>query len=172
MILDEVIITTVADEVIDEATGTLKQIAPKSEKKRRCDVELKARALVERRKCEKRADEVTINSKPAIKSKKRKLTMMSREGDDELAATALVENRKCENRAKATVVKPKLPRDKCPMCNKEITKKQLKRHIKEIHSEPPRFECNLCTFVTKREDQLNKHKRTHFEPMKKGRPAQ
>lgn len=67
--------------------------------------------------------------------------------------------------------KPKLPRCKCPICDKEVTKKQLQRHIDEMHSELPKFQCNLCPFVTKRNHQLQMHKLAlHFEPMETGRP--
>lgn len=68
---------------------------------------------------------------------------------------------------------PKLPRTKCPECNVELVKKQLKRHMNEIHSpDTPQFGCNMCEFVTKREFQLQKHKKSkHFEPMPLGRPT-
>lgn len=67
----------------------------------------------------------------------------------------------------------KLMKIKCPECQKELAKGALKRHISEMHSEDiPTFPCSLCKFVTKRENQLNKHIRAmHLEPMRKGRPT-
>ena len=66
---------------------------------------------------------------------------------------------------------PKLLKTKCPQCEKEISKKGLKRHINGRHTDAPQFFCNLCDFATKRNDQLQKHiKAIHFEPMSKGRP--
>lgn len=67
--------------------------------------------------------------------------------------------------------KPIPLRCKCPICDKEVTKKQLQRHIDEMHSDLPKFQCNLCPFETKRNHQLQMHKLAlHFEPMERGRP--
>lgn len=75
-------------------------------------------------------------------------------------------------KARMNASKNALPKTQCPVCEKTIAEKALKRHMNETHREKPKeFECEACESSFTRNELLMKHMRSiHFEPVKMGRP--
>ena len=51
----------------------------------------------------------------------------------------------------------------CIKCNKSMKPISLKVHMKDMHSDPTKYSCNVCTFQTIYHSRLKKHEeRVHI----------